>query len=103
MWDDAPDAGASAPDRDRDRSAALKVDILREVGEKFASWSTQDQGRVDGQRCGGSGNYAYFREVSAELELPACGAGWLVVPSTFKADERAAFVLAVYTTARALQ
>ena len=95
VWDSA---GDDAHDREKDTSAAIRIDVFRETGERFASWSTMDQGRVDKQRVGGNGVYAYTRQVSAELTLPACAEGWLLVPSTFAAGQQAAFILAVYTT-----
>ena len=96
VWDAA---GEDAHDREKDTSAAIRIDVYRELpGERFAAWTTTDQCRVDKQRLGGNGVYNYTRQVSAELLLPACADGWMLVPSTFAAGQQAAFILAVYTT-----
>ena len=98
------EAGSSAAahrDREADHERSIRLDIFREEpGERYATWASMDQCRADKRRVSPESPYSAMRQVAHDLELPPSPAGWMLVPSTFHAGEKASWVIEVYTKAR---
>ena len=97
----ADDEGEAAHSREKDHDVAVKLYIFKDPGaaQKFTSWGSSDMLRMNDAVVGTSGSsFSYDRQVSVTLELEACAAGWMLVPTALKPTDRARFALTVYTT-----
>ena len=96
----ADDEGQAAHSREKDRGLAVRLYIFKDPGasQTFTSWGPSDMLRLNEAMVGPAG-CSYDRQQSLTLDLDACAAGWLLVPTAaLKPTDKARFALTVFTT-----